>query len=80
MPKPRRLSGAEVASILQQFGFQRLSQRGSHLKLRRVVQGSNQTLVVPLHRELDSGTVRALYRQATEYIPSDQLYRHFFSD
>jgi predicted RNA binding protein YcfA (HicA-like mRNA interferase family) len=34
MPRLRRLSGAEVISILNRFGFTVHSQRGSHAKLR----------------------------------------------
>jgi predicted RNA binding protein YcfA (HicA-like mRNA interferase family) len=35
MPKLRRLSASEAVAIFQQFGFAILSQRGSHIKLRR---------------------------------------------
>lgn len=37
MPKLRRLAGREVLSILHEFGFQPVSQRGSHVKLARDV-------------------------------------------
>src|SRR5437667_6401579 len=64
MPKWRRLSGADVLRVPAGFGFQKLSQRGSHVKVRRYLQdGSRQSLTVPLHDELDSGTVHAIYRQ-----------------
>jgi len=33
MPKLRRLSGPDVVAILARFGFQPLTQRGSHIKL-----------------------------------------------
>lgn len=33
MPKLRRLAGGEVVTILHGFGFQQVSQRGSHVKL-----------------------------------------------
>ena len=61
MPKLRRLSGAELIRILGRFGFEVYSQRGSHAKLRRVkVSGEVQTLTVPTHGELDTGTLRAI--------------------
>ena len=45
MPKLKRLSGPEAVSVLQRFGFSILSQRGSHIKLRRVTAtGEKQTL------------------------------------
>src|SRR6266542_3532918 len=53
MPKLKRLSGPEVASVFQRFSFFILAQRGSHIKLRRISQaGEKQTLTVPNHREL----------------------------
>jgi predicted RNA binding protein YcfA (HicA-like mRNA interferase family) len=63
MPRFKRLSSAEVIAILEQFGFQIYSQRGSHIKLRRISEIGKETLTVPNHRQLDTGTCRAIYRQ-----------------
>ncbi|NJL35501.1 MAG: type II toxin-antitoxin system HicA family toxin [Leptolyngbyaceae cyanobacterium SM1_4_3] len=78
MPKLKRLSGAEVVAILQQFGFQVYSQRGSHIKLRRVSETGKETLTVPNHRQLDTGTCRAICRQACRYISETDLFRYFY--
>jgi predicted RNA binding protein YcfA (HicA-like mRNA interferase family) len=80
MPKLRRLSGKEVAGIFQHFGFDPVSQRGSHLKLKRLVAGHAQVLTIPVHRELDSGTLRAIMRQAARFVPEEELNPHFYSD
>jgi len=80
MPKLKRLSGDEVLSILQQFGFVVHSQRGSHVKLRRVAGAETQILTVPLHRELDAGTLLAIFRQASRFIPQNELRRKFYAD
>jgi predicted RNA binding protein YcfA (HicA-like mRNA interferase family) len=81
MPKLRRLSGTEVIAILARFGFASHSQRGSHVKLRRELpDGSVQTLTVPAHPELDTGTCRAIFRQAARYIPEESLRPYFYSD
>lgn len=78
MPKLRRLSGDEVINILAQFGFRLHAQRGSHVKLQRIgVMGERQTLTIPRHRELDRGTLHAVFRQASRFVPSDQLHPHF---
>ena len=63
MPKLRRLAGRDVLTILHGFGFLQVSQRGSHVKLVREVAESRQVLTVPLHVELDPGTLRAIFRQ-----------------
>jgi predicted RNA binding protein YcfA (HicA-like mRNA interferase family) len=77
----RRLSGEEVVRILGRFGFQRIAQRGSHVKLRRTApDGGKQTLHLPLHDELRMGTLRAIFSQACEYIDESQLRPHFYSE
>ncbi|RIK78946.1 type II toxin-antitoxin system HicA family toxin [candidate division KSB1 bacterium] len=80
MPKLRRLSGPEVVKILGQFGFSVISQSGSHVKLRRfTASGEKQTLTIPNHPQLDTGTCRAIYRQAVRYIPENDLRPFFYN-
>ena len=79
MPKLRILSGKEVVKILSNFGFEVVSQKGSHVKLRRVLpEGTKQTLTVPLHDELDKGTLKAIIRQASRYVPEKDLKPYFY--
>ena len=81
MPKMRTLSRTEVITILGEFGFRPVSQRGSHLKLRRVLEdGSTQALTVPNHKEIDRGTLQAIFRQASRFIPESELRRVFFTE
>ena len=80
MPKLRVLSGANLLAILQLFGFEVLSQRGSHVKLIRLQDGRRQILTVPNHKELDKGTLKAIYRQASAFIPEDELTAHFYHE
>ncbi len=79
MPKLRRLAGRDVLTILQGFGFQQISQRGSHVKLVREVEGARQILTVPLHTELDPRTLRAIFRQASRFIAEQDLRPHFYT-
>ena len=81
MPKLRVLSGGKVLKILGRFGFHEFIQRGSHIKLRRLLaDGRAQTLTVPNHDEIDHGTLKAIYRQASRYIPEVQLRGEFYTD
>ena len=61
MSKLPRVSGSEVVATLGKIGFYVKRQRGSHLILRRDKPFAQAT--VPNHRELDSGTLRAILRQ-----------------
>jgi predicted RNA binding protein YcfA (HicA-like mRNA interferase family) len=80
VPRLKRLKGPEVIAVLQRFGFAVVSSRGSHVTLKRIWQGEDQTLTIPNHPELDSGTLKAIFRQACRYIPPDELKKSFYSE
>ncbi len=51
------------------------------MKLQRTApSGDRETLTVPDHRELDTGTCRVILRQATRYVPLAELAPFFYSD
>ncbi len=60
MPKLPVLSGADVVKALERLGFEQVRQRGSHVVMRRGGSGT----VVPLHKEVKTGTLAGLLRQA----------------
>jgi len=62
MSKLPRISGRECIKALEKAGFQFKRQEGSHVILRRTDPFA--LLVVPDHKELDRGTLRAIIRQA----------------
>jgi len=80
MPRLRNLSGPDVLQILRDFGFEQYSQRGSHVKVRRLIAGQAQTLTVPNHKEIDRGTLQAIIRQASRFIAESDLRRRFYTE
>jgi len=56
------ISGRECVKALQRVGFVVKRQESSHIILRR--ESPFAQVVVPDHRELDRGTLRAILRQA----------------
>jgi predicted RNA binding protein YcfA (HicA-like mRNA interferase family) len=54
------VSGADVVAALTKGGFIRVSQRGSHVKMRK----DERVAIVPMHRELAQGTLGSVLRQA----------------
>lgn len=60
MPKLPRVSGYEAVKALQRLGFEIMRQRGSHIVMRRGSSGC----VVPNHREIKTGTLAGIIRQA----------------
>lgn len=63
MSRLPRVSGREVVSALQEFGYERDRQRGSHIVLRQTVP-PHRRITVPDHKEVAKGTLRAIIRQA----------------
>jgi predicted RNA binding protein YcfA (HicA-like mRNA interferase family) len=81
VPRLRRLSARSVLAALGRFGFVVVATRGSHAKLRRVApDGTTQILTVPLHRELDVGTLHSIYRQAARFVPEAELRELFYDE
>jgi predicted RNA binding protein YcfA (HicA-like mRNA interferase family) len=64
MPKPPRVSGAEVIRALGKLGFEQVRQRGSHVVLKRTDATGVRGCVVPMHAELATGTLRGVLKQA----------------
>ena len=62
MSKLPRISGRQCIKALEGAGFHFKRQEGSHIILRR--DDPFAQLVVPDHRELDRGTLRAIIKQA----------------
>jgi len=62
MSKLPVLSGKKCIKALEKVGFYFKRQEGSHVTIRRDEPFCQ--LVVPLHEELDRGTLRAIIRQA----------------
>ena len=62
MSRLPRVSGREAASAFERVGFVIRRGRGSHIVMTKT--GHPETLSVPDHRELRTGTLRALIRKA----------------
>jgi len=59
-------SGQEIIKALENWGFYRIDQTGSHVKLKYVHPVTDETryVTVPLHDELATGTLRSIADQA----------------
>lgn len=64
MVKLPRLSGHELIKILAQFGFKKIRQKGSHVMLIKDTRQGKIGCVIPLHDELETGTLLGILRQA----------------
>ena len=62
MSKLPSISGRDCVNALEKAGFELRRQEGSHMVMRRNFPFAQ--VVVPDHRELDRGTLRAILRGA----------------
>jgi predicted RNA binding protein YcfA (HicA-like mRNA interferase family) len=62
---PKILSARKVIKVLcREFGFYFASQKGSHIKLRKKINGQEITTIIPLHKELAPGTLKGVLELA----------------
>ena len=62
---PKSVSGKNAIKILtKEFGFFVVSQKGSHVKLKKTLSHGDIITIVPMHRELARGTLRGVVELA----------------
>lgn len=64
MSKLPILSGREVIKALAKAGWRQARTKGSHVILVKTINDQKIGLVVPLHREVDKGTLLEIIRQS----------------
>jgi predicted RNA binding protein YcfA (HicA-like mRNA interferase family) len=62
--KLRVISAKEVCHILEEHGFVRVRQRGSHIIMQKRTDETTITVPVPNYQEIRIGTLRSIIRQS----------------
>ena len=73
------LSSDDLIAIFAGFGFV-VAGGSKHVKLRRASPFGYETLVIPNHNPIAKGTLRAIFLQASQYIPQAQLRPYFYNE
>jgi len=60
--KPPLLSGKKIVKAFEKAGYYRVSQKGSHIKIRNDTR--QIILVIPDHREVDRWTLKGIIRDS----------------
>ena len=58
------MSGHKVIKVLSKAGWVQRRIKGSHAILTKVIDNQKMALVVPLHKEINKGTLIEIIRQA----------------
>lgn len=62
---PKSLAGKDIVKILcREFNFYFVSQKGSHVKLKKKAANQIIITIVPLHKELAVGTLKGVLELA----------------
>jgi predicted RNA binding protein YcfA (HicA-like mRNA interferase family) len=61
LPTP---SAREVIRALRGQGFQVVSQKGSHIKMKKIAPNDTRIVIIPDHPEIPVGTLKSIIRQA----------------
>ncbi len=78
--KLKILSTKELVKFLSLSNFYPTNQKGSHLKLQRETGNGKDTLIVPERKEIPKGTLKAIFNQASRFIPQDELRKFFYKN
>ncbi|MGL5927253.1 type II toxin-antitoxin system HicA family toxin [Chroococcidiopsis sp.] len=57
-------SAQEVCRILEQYGFTKVRQRGSHIIMQKRTENITITIPVPNYSEIRVGTLQSMIRQS----------------
>ena len=61
-PKPALVSGRKLVKIFKKMGYEKVSQRGSHIKMRNY--DTESVIIIPDHKEVDRWTLKNILKQA----------------
>lgn len=62
---PRLYSSAYIIAVLQKHRFFYVSQKGSHVKFRKIIGRKTLTVIIPANRkEIPLGTFQSICRQS----------------
>jgi predicted RNA binding protein YcfA (HicA-like mRNA interferase family) len=73
---PKTASGKNVIKILcHEFDFYFVSQRGSHIKLKKKIANQTIITIIPLHKELAASTLRGILELAK--VDEEEFWKKF---
>lgn len=62
---PKLYTNKQVLKALKKAGFVKVSQKGSHIKMKGFWDDKLQTVIVPNHKQIAKGTFASILGQAS---------------
>ncbi len=66
MKLPRNISGQELVKVLTKLGYEKVQQKGSHIKVTTNTNGQHH-LAIPNHSPIRTGTLNSILRQVSNH-------------
>ncbi len=63
MPKLPQISGSKLIKLLKKEDWVEVSQKGSHVKLRKESGSAVSTVIIPNHKIIKKGTLSGILKQ-----------------
>lgn len=75
MPKLPVVSCKKLIKFLENLGYRVERQKGSHIRLKKIIPGGHHSVTVPAHKEIAKGTLSDILEKVSIYvqISKDQL-------
>lgn len=77
MPKLCSFTNHQLIKLILSLGFQKISQKGSHIKFLRFHNLEKQILIIPNHKQIAKGTVKEIFNQLCTFFPKESIYHLF---
>jgi predicted RNA binding protein YcfA (HicA-like mRNA interferase family) len=68
MKIPRDVSGEQLVKVLKKFGYEKIRQSGSHIRLVRKTTEKKYNLTVPNHNPIKTGTLNKILSDLAEQL------------
>ncbi len=72
MRLPRNVSGDALVTLLARYGYERLRQDGSHIRLASTIAGRQHHVTVPRHNPVRVGTLSGIVTDVAAYLGRDR--------
>jgi predicted RNA binding protein YcfA (HicA-like mRNA interferase family) len=63
---PRNLDADDLLGFLQKNGFEIVRQKGSHIRLERLIEGEKFPITIPYHKPIKVGTLNNILNELVE--------------
>ncbi len=74
------LSGKDILKYFETHYFYLERMKGSHMVMKRLDKEQKQILIIPNHKIISKGTLKAVISQAERYISIENLKKFFYTD